>query len=95
MSTPKLLRQVSRSLDDEHRVLRFRRRGRVDDLPGWRASDGRGDRGISPDASLARYERDGGDDDERHRMMVNIMGFGAAAVLVAIGSWLAIAIGGS
>jgi hypothetical protein len=41
---------------------------------------------------IDKYERDGGDDDYRHRMVMNVIGFFACAVLVAAGVWIANAI---
>jgi hypothetical protein len=41
---------------------------------------------------IEKYERDGGDDDYRHRMVMNVIGFFACAVLVAAGVWIANAI---
>jgi hypothetical protein len=42
---------------------------------------------------VGKYEREGGgDDDYRHRMYMNVIGFFACALLVAAGVWIANAI---
>jgi hypothetical protein len=45
-----------------------------------------------PVEDIEKYERDGGNDDYRHRMVMNVVGFAACAVLVAAGVWIANAI---
>jgi hypothetical protein len=45
-----------------------------------------------PVEDIEKYERDGGTDDYRHRMVMNVIGFAACAVLVAVGVWIANAI---
>jgi hypothetical protein len=41
---------------------------------------------------IAKYERAGQDDDYRHRMFMNVLGFFTCAILVAVGVWIANAI---
>ncbi|HML14871.1 MAG TPA: hypothetical protein VK456_16315 [Xanthobacteraceae bacterium] len=38
---------------------------------------------------IGKYERGGGEDDYRHRMLMNVLGFITCAVLVAVGVWIA------
>jgi hypothetical protein len=38
---------------------------------------------------IGQYERGGRDDDYRHRMLMNVLGFITCAVLVAVGVWIA------
>jgi hypothetical protein len=66
--------------------------GRVVQLrPRLGAVRGRGTRPAVED--IGKYERDGSDDDDyRHRMYMNVIGFLACALLVAAGVWIANAI---
>jgi hypothetical protein len=41
---------------------------------------------------IGKYERGGREDDYRHRMLMNVLGFLTCAVLVAAGVWIANAI---
>jgi|SRR5689334_21012503 hypothetical protein len=41
---------------------------------------------------IDKYERDGREDDYRHRMFTNVLGFLTCAILVAAGVWIANAI---
>jgi len=41
---------------------------------------------------IAKYERGGREDDYRHRMFMNVLGFLTCALLVAVGVWIANAI---
>jgi len=45
-----------------------------------------------PIEDIAKYERGGREDDYRHRMLLNVLGFLTCAVLVAAGVWIASAI---
>jgi hypothetical protein len=47
---------------------------------------------IAPE-SLAKYEQSGGEDDYRHRMVMNAAALAVTVVLAAAGAWLAITIG--
>jgi hypothetical protein len=69
--------------DDKPRVINFRRRG----LPagGSRAPFS----APSPVEDLAKYQHSEGDDDYRHRMLINAAAFLFVLVLMAIGLWLA------
>ncbi|HXW25931.1 MAG TPA: hypothetical protein VEK73_14400 [Xanthobacteraceae bacterium] len=66
------------------RVVQFRPRPR-DPRPLARAER-------PPVEDIAKYERAGGDDDYRHRMIMNLIGFFACVLLVAAGIWIATAI---
>jgi hypothetical protein len=63
--------------DDDGRVIRFRPRQRP---RRWRPS--------SPVPDLSQYESAETEGEYRHRMLMNALGFGAAAVLVVTGLWL-------
>jgi hypothetical protein len=76
-----------RQWEDTGRVVRLRPRQRPGVEPG-RASPP----SPPPVEDIGKYERDGGDDDYRHRMIMNVIGFFACALLVVIGIWLANAI---
>lgn len=41
---------------------------------------------------IGKYERGGREDDYRHRMFMNVLGFLTCAILVAVGVWIANAI---
>jgi len=43
---------------------------------------------------IARYERDGHDDDYRHRMIVTGLALVVAITLVTVGTWLAVIVTG-
>ena len=64
----------------EGRVVRFRPRGSnfARPLPNQ-----------SPVEDLAKFERDAGPDDFRHRMLMNFAGLVAVALLIAGGIWIA------
>lgn len=57
----------------------------------------RGMRKVGGDASgpedLAKYERGDGEDDYRHRMMMNAAALAVTIILATAGAWLAITIG--
>jgi succinylarginine dihydrolase len=73
--------------EDAHRVVPFR------PLAGLGRAIGRAAPPARPAVEdIEKYERDGGDDDYRHRMVMNVIGFFACAVLVAAGVWIANAI---
>ncbi|HEY6023554.1 MAG TPA: hypothetical protein VIV34_05175 [Pseudolabrys sp.] len=44
---------------------------------------------VSPVEDLAKYERDDGPDDYRHRMIVNVVAFLAVIGLIGAGLWIA------
>jgi hypothetical protein len=89
------IREAFRSIEDEHRVVRFRpRRARPDGLARWREPMHHRDPGNLLVEGIARYERDGQDDDYRHRMIVNGLGLVAAIVLIVVGTWLAVIVTG-
>ncbi len=43
----------------------------------------------TPVEDLTKYERDDAPDDYRHRMIVNVVAFGAIVALIGMGVWLA------
>ena len=43
----------------------------------------------APIADIGKYEGGGREDDYRHRMLMNVLGFLTCAVLVAAGVWIA------
>lgn len=48
---------------------------------------------ITGPENLAKYERGDGEDDYRHRMMMNAAALAVTVILAAAGAWLAITIG--
>lgn len=72
---------------EKGRVIRFRPRGASPS--GWRWPMQRSRSDDAPVADLSKYERVPGDDDYRHRMIVNVLGLTVTLVLVVIGVWLA------
>ena len=66
--------------DSEHRVVPFRRRGSLFPV---------GRRQPSPVQDLDKFERTEGEDDYRHRMMMNAMAAGVIILLIAGGIWIA------
>jgi hypothetical protein len=81
----------SSGTDDEHQVLPFRRRNAADSRHGrhwpWRGSNP----AVPPVNSLASYEG-GGEDNYRHRMMVNLAALLVTIALSIAGVWLAVQI---
>ncbi len=67
------------SSGDEPRVVKFRRRG----------FGGIGVSTPSPVEDLAKYERNEGPDDYRHRMLVNAAALAVVVVLMGVGLWIA------
>jgi hypothetical protein len=61
-------------------------------LPGRRVPRPAGVPGQPVIEDIGKYERDGRDDDYRHRMFMNVLGFLTCAMLVAAGVWIANAI---
>jgi hypothetical protein len=51
-----------------------------------------GPSGQPPIEDIGKYERGGREDDYRHRMLMNVLGFLTCAMLVAAGVWIANAI---
>jgi len=79
--------------DDEHRVLPFRPRSALGshatDRP-HRAHPGEGPT-ASPVRDLTSYESgEAGEDNYRHRMMVNLAALAVTVVLAIAGGWLAL-----
>jgi hypothetical protein len=80
--------------DDSGRVVplwphRLRKRGRHGGSPAPQPP-GAADR--PPVEDIAKYEHGRGDDDYRHRMLMNVLGFAACLVLALAGIWLAVTI---
>ena len=75
-----MVRDGPPSSDEEPRVVNFRR-----------GPNGTRQPVVSPPpvADLAKYERDGGPDDYRHRMIVNVVAFLFVIALIGAGLWLA------
>jgi hypothetical protein len=77
------------SSDDDHRVVRFRpRRAKAGRTAPRREPIHDRDLMILSVLSLAKYERDGQEDDYRHRMIMNVVAFVVTVVLIATGVWL-------
>ena len=66
--------------DSEHRVVPFRRQGSLFSLRRPQPS---------PVQDLEKFERTEGEDDYRHRMMMNAMAVGVTILLIAGGIWIA------
>jgi hypothetical protein len=80
---PILAFEQSSPNDPEHRVLPFRARQPAPRPPSSPERD-------SPVEGLGRFERpDGGDDDYRHRMWMNLLAAGFLMLLVGSGIWMA------
>jgi hypothetical protein len=78
-------------IDDDRRVIPFRlRRGqaRRSFQEKWPIANSRRD--YSPVADLSKYEGSEGNDDYRHRMVVNAVAIVYTAGLVVVGVWIAI-----
>jgi len=72
--------------EDAGRVVQFRPRGAPQKRGAGPSVPAR-----PPVEDIDKYERDG-EDDYRHRMIMNVVGFLACALLVAAGLWIANAI---
>ena len=83
----------SSGTEDEHQVLPFRPRNRPGKSgDGWRGSLSAGHSPAPPVAGLEKYERNDGDDNYRHRMLVNFAALLVTILLSATGVWLAMQI---
>lgn len=82
-------------ISDNPRVVRLtpRNRRRARSPPGCRGSDLEDYDSVVP--SLVVYESCESDDDFRHRMTINCIGFAVNLLLIIIGVWLADQIAGS
>ena len=79
--------------DDDHRVVPFRPRPNTRQAPrGWRRLLGGTQRPAPPVQGLAKYEGGRGEDDYRHRMMVNLAALVFTVVLSIVGIWLTLQI---
>jgi len=90
------LHELAQSGDFRARPLPDEETGRVVLLRPRQRGSGHG--GQPPASSrppiedIGKFERNGRDDDYRHRMVMNVLGFLTCAVLVAAGVWIANAI---
>ena len=75
--------------EETGRVVQLRPRLR---LLGPRPAPPAGPSGQPPIEDIGKYERGGREDDYRHRMLMNVLGFLTCAMLVAAGVWIANAI---
>ncbi|HEV2955561.1 MAG TPA: hypothetical protein VGX95_05545 [Xanthobacteraceae bacterium] len=75
--------------EETGRVVQLRPRLR---LAERRSAQPAGLPGRPPIEDIGKYERGGREDDYRHRMLMNVLGFLTCAVLVAAGVWIANAI---
>jgi hypothetical protein len=76
--------------DDVHRVVRiWPRCAKAEETTGRRKPIHDRDPNISSILSLAKYERDGQEDDYRHRVIINGLALVVTVALIAIGVWLA------
>lgn len=73
------------SNDDNHRVVSFPS-ARIRKTAFWREPTNDADPGLL--LSLAKFERDGREDDYRHRMITNALALIVVVILTAIGVWL-------
>jgi hypothetical protein len=72
--------------EDKGRIVRFRRRG----APGeWRWPKRNPPHGDPPGDDLTKFEQSGPEDDYRHRMTINALGFLVTILLVIAGVWMA------
>jgi hypothetical protein len=79
--------------DNDHRVVPFRPRpGTRQALRGWRRLLGGAQRPAPPVQGLAKYEGGRGEDDYRHRMMVNLAAVVFTVLLSIVGIWLTLQI---
>jgi hypothetical protein len=86
--TPSESAEDDQRIEDVGKVIPFR--------PRHSTTSGRVPATHSQDAGpedLAKYERDEGEDDYRHRMFVNAAALAVTVTLAAAGAWLAITIG--
>lgn len=75
------------SSDDNHRVVSFPS-GKGRNAAFWRGPTTHTDPGLL--LSFAKFERDGLEDDYRHRMIMNALALIVAVILIVIGVWMMI-----
>ena len=75
------------STDEHGRVVPFRRRGSATPVWPWPVRPAADDGPAVDD--LAKFEREAGEDDYRHRMTMNGLALVATIILVVAGVWLA------
>ncbi len=86
---PSVSSELARAADDDHQVIPFRPRNvSTSGSDGCRLPANN----VRPDVpeDLAKFERGEGDDDYRHRMLMNLAAFVVTIVLATAGVWLAI-----
>ncbi len=88
---PSVTNERAQSADDDHQVIRFRpRSASTSGSQGWRLPPDNARPDVPED--LARFERGDGDDDYRHRMLMNLAALVVTIMLATAGIWLAITI---
>jgi hypothetical protein len=88
---PSVTSQGVHAAGDDHQVIPFRPRNAPAHGPqDWHLPPG-GERPDTPE-DLAKFERGEGEDDYRHRMLMNLAAFVVTIVLATAGVWLAITI---
>jgi hypothetical protein len=87
--THSVTNERAHSSDGDHQVIPFRPRNVSTGGPqGWHLSPNDARPDVPED--LAKFERGEGDDDYRHRMLMNLAAFIVTIVLATSGVWLAI-----
>ena len=76
----------SKSTEDDRRVVPFRRRASSAQRWSWRQPP------VPPGGGFAKYEGGEGEDNYRHRMMVNLAALLFTIALTIVGVWLAMQI---
>jgi hypothetical protein len=88
---PSVTNERAQPADDDHQVIRFRpRSASTSGSRDWRLSPDNARPDVPED--LARFERGDGDDDYRHRMLMNLAALVVTIMLATAGIWLAITI---
>jgi hypothetical protein len=86
---PSVSSEQARTSDDDHQVIPFRPRNvATSGSDDWRLPVNNVRTDVPED--LAKFERGEGDDDYRHRMLMNLAAFVVTIVLATAGAWLAI-----
>ena len=76
--------------ESERHILPFRRPGGATaGLSDPRPTRDEDSAAASPVEGLGKYERNSGEDDYRHRMLMNVLAFGLVVLLVVAGVWIA------
>ena len=83
---------TDQTTDGDRRVVPFRPPGGPPGRPGRRWPPHSPQPPATPVEGLAKYEGGEGDDDYRHRMLVNLAGLAVTIMLAVAGGWLAMQI---